>query len=129
MTRKLARLHGGDVTVKSTVGEGSQFTLLLPLSYEQYPHSTLKSLGEDGGNPSVKTGHTGCFMLRPSTTVRGSPRFQEWRKKAPAQWANKPPKQDISNEHSAAANSAIEQIPTTKRILIFGGSSGFGSSH
>lgn len=117
LTRNFARLHGGDVTVESSVGAGSQFTLLLPSSHEQYLHSILKSAGEDGGTRSVKTGHTECFMLEPFTT-RGWSRFQEWRTPAPAQSTNKPPKQDISNEHSAAANSAKERIPTSKRILI-----------
>lgn len=30
LTRQLARLHGGDVTLDSTVGEGSEFTIFIP---------------------------------------------------------------------------------------------------
>jgi PAS domain S-box-containing protein len=35
LTRKLARLHGGDVTVVSTLAEGSQFTIFLPNRVDQ----------------------------------------------------------------------------------------------
>jgi PAS domain S-box-containing protein len=39
LTRKLARLHGGDVTVASTVGQGSEFTLWLP---NACPHESCR---------------------------------------------------------------------------------------
>ena len=35
LSRRLARLLGGDVTVESEVGRGSVFTLMLPILYEE----------------------------------------------------------------------------------------------
>ncbi len=37
VTRRLARLLGGDVTMESSVGEGSAFTVTLPIEMPQIP--------------------------------------------------------------------------------------------
>lgn len=47
LTRSLARLHGGDVSVKSTLGQGSQFTLCLP--NRQLEELILPSLSPETG--------------------------------------------------------------------------------
>lgn len=44
LTRNLARLHGGDVTAKSTLGKGSQFTIFLPQVPTGYVPSSLQKL-------------------------------------------------------------------------------------
>ncbi|HEY9650784.1 MAG TPA: ATP-binding protein, partial [Coleofasciculaceae cyanobacterium] len=51
LTRSLAHLHGGDVTVQSTVGQGSQFTLYLPdwPSQELLLRSSPQAYGESQG--------------------------------------------------------------------------------
>ncbi|MCB9077751.1 MAG: hypothetical protein H6631_09185 [Anaerolineaceae bacterium] len=35
ITRRLVEMHGGVITVNSTVGQGSRFTFTLPISLEQ----------------------------------------------------------------------------------------------
>jgi CheY-like chemotaxis protein len=64
LTRSLARLHGGDVKVKSTLGHGSQFTLYLPdlPSEELLVPSCPQELGESE-HQSFPPGAKGHILL------------------------------------------------------------------
>jgi PAS domain S-box-containing protein len=64
LTRSLARLHGGDVKVKSTLGHGSQFTLYLPdlPSEELLVPSSPQELGESE-HESFPPGAKGHILL------------------------------------------------------------------
>ena len=50
LSRRLARLLGGDITVESEVGRGSVFTLVLPILYEA-GNSAATSPNDDGDRP------------------------------------------------------------------------------
>ncbi|HIK10715.1 MAG TPA: response regulator [Oscillatoriaceae cyanobacterium M33_DOE_052] len=61
LTRNLARLHGGDVTVTSTLGEGSQFTIFLPERPTGYVPSSLQKLRVNPTNQEPP--HNGRILI------------------------------------------------------------------
>lgn len=76
LTRRLARLHGGDVTFISKEGQGSQFTILLP------PHPPEKTRLMRGEGNTTTPGHAESSKLSeyPSGRVPlHSPPGEEWR--------------------------------------------------
>ncbi|MEX0268611.1 GAF domain-containing protein [Leptolyngbyaceae cyanobacterium UHCC 1019] len=57
LTRKLARLHGGDITVSSVLGVGSKFTLFLPdVPIAAPPRSPSLTLNPSTCQPQQSTG-------------------------------------------------------------------------
>ncbi|MDP8262595.1 MAG: ATP-binding protein [Candidatus Ancaeobacter aquaticus] len=55
ISRKLARMVGGDITVKSTLGEGSTFSIHFPIDYEVEENLKNKLIRQDKLSKGFKT--------------------------------------------------------------------------
>lgn len=53
LTQRLVRLHGGDVTVESRVGQGSTFTVTLPIVRRAQPANFFAERQREGAEPRV----------------------------------------------------------------------------
>ncbi len=47
LTYDIVKNHGGDIHVESRVGEGAQFTVLLPICNDLHQHIVSRSPGEE----------------------------------------------------------------------------------
>lgn len=70
ISRKLARLLGGEVTVTSTVGEGSRFTLVLPLVTRATPPSS-ETVGSDPDHSRQARGPAASSAAAPGADESG----------------------------------------------------------
>ncbi|MBF2064178.1 MAG: response regulator [Calothrix sp. C42_A2020_038] len=69
LTLKLARLHGGDLTVESTLGVGSRFSLLLPAQPQQSSETSDTNL------PIISEQDSNTTFVDPSTSSALSKRI------------------------------------------------------
>ena len=53
LSQKLCRLMGGDILVESIIGEGSRFTVRIPLSYGAKPVAAAGSNDEPGAGAEI----------------------------------------------------------------------------
>lgn len=63
LTRRLARLHGGDVTVESIIGEGSEFTLYMPASEEDAYGEEAREIMRQGDSAVVSCAIAGRILV------------------------------------------------------------------
>ena len=64
ISRELSEMMGGSIKVDSKLGEGSTFTVELPMAYQSHPIRTIHSIGID-------TKKVGVLVVTGSTTAHG----------------------------------------------------------
>jgi signal transduction histidine kinase len=75
LTRRLARLHGGDVMVESTLGVGSRFTLLLPHNPQVPSQESNTDLEIEAGNNSIPASLRSSFAASGNVFVKSLKRI------------------------------------------------------
>ena len=114
ISRRLARLMGGDLTVESHQGEGSRFTLWLPLATAESPttvrgpHPAIRQEVTAGSSPSPRRSPADAGLVAIGQALREDvngivDRFTEALRADPARFANVDRLTDVQLQNHVAA--------------------------